>query len=55
MQHLSSLRDIERERRRLLRDPEVRRIYELAQDVDIVLVTDEDCAALTTPRRRRSV
>jgi DNA-binding transcriptional regulator LsrR (DeoR family) len=38
VQHLSSLRDIERERRRLLRDPEVRRIYELAQDVDIALV-----------------
>jgi hypothetical protein len=32
------LRDIERERRRLLRDPEVRRIYELARDVDIALV-----------------
>src|SRR5262245_43488666 len=38
VQHLSSLRDIERERRRLLRDPEVRRIYERAQDVDIALV-----------------
>src|SRR5215475_3414425 len=33
-----SLREIERERRRLLRDPEVRRIYEAAQDVDIALV-----------------
>jgi DNA-binding transcriptional regulator LsrR (DeoR family) len=38
VQHLISLRDIERERRRALRDPEVRRIYELAQDVDIALV-----------------
>jgi DNA-binding transcriptional regulator LsrR (DeoR family) len=38
VQHLSSLRDIERERRRLLRDPEVRRIYERAQDVDVALV-----------------
>ncbi len=38
VQHLISLRDIERERRRLLRDPEVLRIYELAQDVDIALV-----------------
>ncbi len=38
VQHLISLRDIERERRRLLRDPEVRRIYELAQDIDIALV-----------------
>jgi DNA-binding transcriptional regulator LsrR (DeoR family) len=38
VQHLISLRDIERERRRALRDPEVRRIYELAQDVDVALV-----------------
>src|SRR5713101_5280981 len=38
VQHLVSLRDIERERRRLLRDPEVRKIYEAAQDVDIALV-----------------
>jgi DNA-binding transcriptional regulator LsrR (DeoR family) len=38
VQHLVSLRDIERERRRLLRDPAVRRIYEQAQDVDIALV-----------------
>src|SRR5215510_14354661 len=38
VQHLLSLREIERERRRLLRDPEVRRIYEAAQDVDIALV-----------------
>src|SRR5438093_669593 len=38
VQHLLSLREIERARRRLLRDPEVRRIYEAAQDVDIALV-----------------
>src|SRR5215470_6093465 len=38
VQHLVSLRDIERERRRLLRDPEVRRIYEAARSVDIALV-----------------
>jgi len=38
VQHLLSLREIDRERRRLLRDPEVRRIYEAAQDVDIALV-----------------
>ena len=38
VQHLISLREIERERRRLLRDPEVRRIYEAAQDIDIALV-----------------
>jgi deoxyribonucleoside regulator len=38
VQHLVSLREIERERRRLLRDSEVRRIYEAAQAVDIVLV-----------------
>ena len=38
VQHLLSLREIERERRRLLRAPEVRRIYEAAQDVDIALV-----------------
>jgi DNA-binding transcriptional regulator LsrR (DeoR family) len=37
VQHLISLREIERERRRLLRDPEVRRIYEAAQDIDIAL------------------
>lgn len=37
VQHLISLREIERERRRLLRDAEVRRIYETAQDVDIAL------------------
>lgn len=36
--HLLSLGQIERERRRLLRDPEVRRIYEAAQSVDIALV-----------------
>lgn len=36
--HLLSLREIERERRRLLRDPEVRAIYEAAQTVDIALV-----------------
>src|SRR3989454_9836802 len=38
VQHLLSLREIERERRRLLRDLEVRRIYEAAQDVDVALV-----------------
>ncbi len=38
VQHLVSLREIERARRRLLRDPEIRRIYEAAQDVDIALV-----------------
>ena len=36
--HLLSLGQIERERRRLLRDPEIRRIYEAAQVVDIALV-----------------
>src|SRR5467141_1979414 len=38
VQHLLSLREIERERRRLLRDPEIRSIYDAAQDVDIALV-----------------
>jgi deoxyribonucleoside regulator len=38
VQHLISLHDIERERRRLLRDPDVRRIYEAAQEIDIALV-----------------
>ena len=38
VQHLASLREIERERRRLLRDGEVRKIYEAAQSVDIALV-----------------
>jgi DNA-binding transcriptional regulator LsrR (DeoR family) len=38
VQHLSSLRDIQRARRRLLRDAEIRRIYEAAQEVDIALV-----------------
>ncbi len=38
VQHLVSLRQIERERQRLLRDPEVRKIYESAQSVDIALV-----------------
>ena len=38
VQHLLSLREIERERRRLLRDPEIRSIYEAAQTVDIALV-----------------
>jgi deoxyribonucleoside regulator len=38
VQHLVSLRDIERERRRLLRDPEVRQIFEAAAAVDIALV-----------------
>lgn len=36
--HLLSLGQIERERKRLLRDPEIRRIYEAAQAVDIALV-----------------
>lgn len=36
--HLLSLREIEQERRRLLRDPEIRSIYEAAQTVDIALV-----------------
>jgi DNA-binding transcriptional regulator LsrR (DeoR family) len=38
VQHLVSLRAIERERRRLLRDPEVRQIYDAAQSVAIALV-----------------
>src|SRR5881296_2109454 len=38
VQHLLSLKAIERERRRLLRDPEVRSIYDAAQDVDVALV-----------------
>src|SRR5262249_24937300 len=38
VQHLLSLSEIERERRPLLRDPAIRRIYEAAQDVDIALV-----------------
>ena len=38
VQHLLSLREIERERRRLLRDPEIRSIFEAAQAVDIALV-----------------
>lgn len=38
VQHLVSLRQIERERRRLLRDPEIRKIYEAAQSVDIALL-----------------
>jgi deoxyribonucleoside regulator len=37
VQHLVSLREIERERRRLLRDPEIRSIFEAAQSVDIAL------------------
>jgi DNA-binding transcriptional regulator LsrR (DeoR family) len=37
VQHLVSLREIERERRRLLRDPEIRAIFESAQSVDIAL------------------
>jgi deoxyribonucleoside regulator len=37
VQHLTSVREIERARRRLLRDPAVRRIYEAAQDVHIAL------------------
>src|SRR3989440_5222367 len=35
VQHLLSLREIERERRRLLRDPEIRSIFEAAQAVGI--------------------
>jgi len=38
VQHLASLREVERERRRLLRDPEIQRIYEAAQSVDVALV-----------------
>src|SRR5712692_6845226 len=38
VQHLASLREVERERRRQLRDPEIRRIYEAAQSVDVALV-----------------
>jgi DNA-binding transcriptional regulator LsrR (DeoR family) len=38
VQHLASLRQFEQERRRLLRDPEVRAIYEAAQSVDVALV-----------------
>src|SRR3972149_1498846 len=38
VQHLASLSQIERERRRLLRAPEVRKIYEGAQNVDVALV-----------------
>jgi DNA-binding transcriptional regulator LsrR (DeoR family) len=37
VQHLLSLREIERERRRLLRDPEIRSIFEAAQAVDVAL------------------
>jgi DNA-binding transcriptional regulator LsrR (DeoR family) len=38
VQHLVSLGQIERERRRLLRDPEIRSIFEAAQAVDVALV-----------------
>jgi len=38
VQHLLSLGEIERERRRLLRDPEIRAIYDAAQAVDVALV-----------------
>ncbi|HSF06478.1 MAG TPA: sugar-binding domain-containing protein [Methylomirabilota bacterium] len=38
VQHLASLRQFEQQRRRLLRDPEVRAIYETAQSVDVALV-----------------
>jgi DNA-binding transcriptional regulator LsrR (DeoR family) len=38
VQHVASLREVERERRRQLRDPEIRRIYEAAQAVDVALV-----------------
>ena len=37
VQHLLSLREIERERRRLLRDPEIRSIFEAAHNVDIAM------------------
>jgi len=37
VQHLQSARQLLRERRRLLRDPEIRRIYTGAQEVDIAL------------------
>jgi DNA-binding transcriptional regulator LsrR (DeoR family) len=37
VQHLGSLVEIERARRRLLRDPDVRRIFEAASTVDIAL------------------
>src|ERR1043166_650768 len=37
VQHLQSPRQLLRERRRLLRDPEVRRIYAGAQNVDVAL------------------
>src|SRR5213592_4656138 len=38
VQHLASIAESERLRRRLLRDPEIRRIYEAAQNVDVALV-----------------
>jgi DNA-binding transcriptional regulator LsrR (DeoR family) len=38
VQHLLSLRQIERERRRLLRDPEIRSIFDAAQSVQVALV-----------------
>jgi DNA-binding transcriptional regulator LsrR (DeoR family) len=38
VQHLASLAEIDRVRRRVVRDPEIRRIYDAAQDVDIALV-----------------
>src|SRR5260370_35413493 len=38
VQHVASLREIDRLRRRLLRDPEIRRVYEAARDGDIALV-----------------
>jgi DNA-binding transcriptional regulator LsrR (DeoR family) len=37
VQHVPSARQLLRERRRLLRDPEVRRVYAGAQDVDVAL------------------
>ncbi|MBI2216513.1 MAG: MarR family transcriptional regulator [Candidatus Rokubacteria bacterium] len=37
VQHIGSLTEIERARRRLLRDPDVRRIFEAASSVDIAL------------------
>jgi DNA-binding transcriptional regulator LsrR (DeoR family) len=38
VQHVASLRRLERERARLLRDPEVRKIFAAANEVDIALV-----------------
>jgi DNA-binding transcriptional regulator LsrR (DeoR family) len=38
IQHLASIAEIDRVRRRLLRDAEIREIYETAQNVDVALV-----------------